>query len=57
MWNSFSGAEGRNADRLIPYPVRQINRKEDLYDTPTPSSRLQVFDAYMKTGKLGKKDC
>ena len=37
------------------YPVRQINRKEDLQDTPTPSSSLQIFDAYMKTGKLGKK--
>ncbi len=40
-----------------PYPDRQINRSEDLKDTPTPSSTLQVFVAYMKTGKLGKKDC
>ena len=28
-----------------PYPDRQINRSEDLKDTPTPSSRLQVFVA------------
>jgi len=40
-----------------PYPDRQINHSEDFVDTPTPSSRLQVFVTQLKIGKLGKKDC
>ena|SRR2546425_6346832 len=33
-----------------PYPDRQINRSEDFVDTPTPSSRLQVYVAFSKSG-------